>query len=61
MVRRDYAFWGTYIDYYIKHLKELIEDKGFDYEVVDFTMEQLGDYAVASKLRKLYKQKKGLK
>lgn len=61
LVRREYAFWGTYINYYIRHLKELIREKRFDYEIVNFTREELGDYASASKLRKLYKNKKGLK
>lgn len=61
LVRREYAFWGTYINYYIRHLKELIREKRFDYEIVNFTREELGDDADASKLRKLYKKKKGLK
>lgn len=39
----------------------MIENKGFDYDVIDIPMKELGDYADASKLRKLYKQKKGLK
>lgn len=39
----------------------MITNKGFDYDVVDFPMNALGDYADASVLRKLYKQKKGLK
>ena len=29
--------------------------------MVNFTQKELGDYASASKLRKLYKNKKGLK
>ena len=61
LVRHDYQFWGTYLDYYIKELKEMITNKGFDYDVVDFPMEKLGDYADASVLRKLYKKQKGLK
>lgn len=61
LVRHDYQFWGTYLDYYIRELKEMIENKGFDYDVIDIPMKELGDYADASKLRKLYKQKKGLK
>lgn len=61
LVRHDYQFWGTYLDYYIRELKEMITNKGFDYDVVDFPMNALGDYADASVLRKLYKQKKGLK
>ena len=61
MVRREYAFWWTDVDYYVRHLKELIAGKGFDYEMVNFTQKELGDYASASKLRKLYKYKKGLK
>lgn len=60
LVRRDYQFWGTYLDYYIRELKEMIGNKGFNYDIVDFPMEQLGDYADASKLRKLYKEKRGL-
>ena len=27
MVRREYAFWWTDIDYYVRHLKELIVEK----------------------------------
>lgn len=60
MVRRNYKFWGTYIDYYVRELKKMITDKGFDYDVVDFTRKELGDYADAHKLCKLYKNRKGL-
>lgn len=60
LVRHDYQFWGTYLDYYIRELKEMITNKGFDYDVIDIPMEKLGDYADASKLRKLYKKMKGL-
>lgn len=38
----------------------MIGNKGFNYDIVDFQMEQLGDYADASKLHKLYKEKRGL-
>lgn len=61
LVRREYAFWGTYIDYYIRHLKKLISDKGFDWDMAYFTEDELGDYASTSKLHKLYKEEKGLK
>lgn len=39
----------------------MIENKGFDYDVIDIPMEELGDYADASRLRKLDKAKRGLK
>lgn len=60
LVRRNYQFWGTYINYYMRELKEMVTSKGFDYDVVDFTRKELGDYADANKLRKLYKNRKGL-
>ena len=61
LVRRNYQFWGTYIDYYIRELKEMITNKGFNYEVVDFSMDELGDYDDANRLHRLYKAKKGLR
>ena len=61
LVRRNYQFWGTYLDYYIRELKKMITNKGFDYEVVDFSMKELGDYDDANRLHRLYKTKKGLK
>lgn len=60
LVRRNYQFWGTYLDYYIRELKEMIENKGFDYDVVDFSMDELGNYDDANKLHQLYKKKRGI-
>ncbi len=51
-------FGNLHIDYYIKHLRELITDKGFDWDMAYFTEDELGDYASASKLHKLYKKRK---